>query len=158
MNEGLLKAELNNLAAFFNDETAYIHVSDEIYNSSKEDTWTTFLNAYLSNDQKNMAFCIGRLSQLDWPDKEKILWKILLSSRCEGSNAEIHRLMVQADNSEVHSYLDELLAYAVNILAGRELQSRRVRRKEELENLEKNRAECEDRVLRARQNLQDHHR
>lgn len=45
--------------------------------------------------------------------------------------------MVQADNSEVHSYLDELLAYAVNILAGRELQSRRVRRKEELENLEK---------------------
>lgn len=71
MNEGLLKAELNNLAAFFNDETAYIHVPDEIYNSSKEDTWTTFLNAYLSNDQKNMAFCIGRLSQLDWPDKEK---------------------------------------------------------------------------------------
>ena len=57
MNEGLLKAELNNLAAFFNDETAYIHVPDEIYNSSKEDTWTTFLNAYLSNDQKNMAFC-----------------------------------------------------------------------------------------------------
>ena len=41
MNEGLLKAELNNLAAFFNDETAYIHVPDEIYNSSKEDTWTT---------------------------------------------------------------------------------------------------------------------
>lgn len=50
MNEGLLKAELNNLAAFFNDETAYIHVPDEIYNSSKEDTWTTFLNAYLSNE------------------------------------------------------------------------------------------------------------
>lgn len=158
MNRELLRAELNNLASFFNDETIYMHVPDEIYNSSKEDTWTTLVKAYLNNDQKNMAFCIGRLSQLDWPDEEKILWKILLSSRCEGSNAEMQSLMVQADNSEVHSYLDELLVCAVNILAGRELQSRTVRRKKELENLEKNRAECEDRVLRARQNLQNHHR
>ena len=86
----------------------------------------------------------------------KILWKILLSSRCEGSNAEIHRLMVQADNSEVHSYLDELLAYAVNILAGRELQSRRVRRKEELENLEKTERSAKTECLEPDRIFQDH--
>lgn len=95
MNEGLLKAELNNLAAFFNDETAYIHVPDEIYNSSKEDTWTTFLNAYLSNDQKIWHFVLEGCHSWTGRIRKNIMEDITIIPGAEGSNAEIHRLMVR---------------------------------------------------------------
>ena len=162
MDKELLRSEINNLKDFFDDEIRerqeikYAHVSDVICDSLREDMWTSLLNVYLSNDQKNMAVYFGKLSQLNWPEEEKVLWKILLLSRCLGSDAEMKKLIVHMNNLEKYSYAEELLISATNIFIGREQRSREKKRSKELDSLQKSIDASEARMLKAKNDILNH--
>ena len=156
-NEKLI-SELRNLTAFFNAceikdcmEVPYEYIE-------YEDPWTEYLKVCQKNDTKDMAFFLGRLSLMNWPEEEKILWQILLCIKCKGSETEMKEIIQQLNTLPQKSYLEELLTLVGSTLARREMKNRKENRQKELESLGKVVSECKEKLSEARSDLYEHSR
>lgn len=109
MEDNFIAVELENIDRYF-DEEALVESKDAA--STREladDQWTAFLNAYMCNNQDEMARCIGKVSLTDWCEEEKLWWNILLASKCSGSNLFIRELMRKLREFQHNNKLIEVL-------------------------------------------------
>ena len=156
MKNELLISELKSLESFFNNEE--IEEKNEILHpyETYKDTWTDYLEVYLSGDQKKMAFYLGKLSQLCWEEEQKVFWEIMLLTKCDGSDSEIEKTIRKLENIEEKNQVDALLSFIGKIIAGREIKDRKKIRRADIERLKKNITECEEKVSEARLDLRRH--
>ena len=125
MEYGKILLELENIENYFNEKEIVNTNSSSSITYSKTDLWTECLDGYTKEKEEVMAQVIGKISQADWREEEKLLWSCLLSARCQGSEQYVRELKNLLKGFQHQNILlKELIKDVGKILLNRELQAR----------------------------------
>lgn len=157
MKSDFIAIELENIDRYFNGESLIDSPYPETIKKVLNDQWTMLLKAYAIGQQDVMGKCIGELSLIDWRDEEKLLWNILLATRCAGSEEYINKLILELNKFTHNNHQVEALLMDVGrILLNREIKTREEKYQEEIVKLQKTVEDTEKKTDEARADLQRH--
>lgn len=157
MEGNFIKAEFENIDRYFNGETLIKNQKTESTVKMEPDLCSRFLDAYIKNNNEELGQCIGKIALTHWREEEKLLWNILLASRCQGSEQFIYDLELELSRFRHHNPLIEtLLTDAGKILLSREVRARREKYETGLEKLRASVDEKEKKMDEAKTNLKMH--
>lgn len=154
MEGNFIKAEFENIDRYFNGETLIENQRAESAVKMEPDLCSRFLDAYIKNNNEELGQCIGKITLINWSEEEKLLWNILLASRCQGSEQFIYDLELELSKFRHHNPLIEtLLTDAGKILLSREVRARKEKYETGLEKLRASVDEKEKKMDEANTNL-----
>ena len=157
MEGNFIKAEFENIDRYFNGETLIENQRAESAVKMEPDLCSRFLDAYIKNNNEELGQCIGKITLINWSEEEKLLWNILLASRCQGSEQFIYDLELELSKFRHHNPLIEtLLTDAGKILLSREVRARKEKYETGLEKLRASVDEKEKKLDEANTTLKIH--
>ena len=157
MESNFIKAEFENIDRYFNGETLIENQKAESVVKMESNLCSRFLDAYIKNNNEELGQCIGKIALTNWSEEEKLLWNILLASRCQGSEQFIYDLELELSKFRHHNPLIEtLLTDAGKILLSREVRARKEKYETCLEKLQASVDEKEKKMDEAKTNLKIH--
>lgn len=154
MDDNSLVRKLNTISGYFENGTADVINGIDV---QLKDLWTEFLDIYETGDREQLLFTVGRISQLSWPEEEKLWWSMVMMLKCDADSKQLRELISDAKKfHHKNQKVEQTVKHISALLVEQEAQKKENYEKTEIENMKKPLQEKEKAAEIARNNLQQH--